>query len=106
MWFWFWFEGPVGGSRICGGGSVLLWLFGSVFLTGFGGWRGGGYCDCGGWCGLLGLCVCVCVCVLGSYGQFLAIFGVVVWLLFLGFYVFFPIVAGAQRKREKERKRK
>ena len=63
MWFWFWFEGPVGGSRICGGGSVLLWLFGSVFLTGFGGWRGGGYCDCGGWRGLLGLCVCVCVCV-------------------------------------------
>ena len=34
-------------------------------------------------------CVCVCVCVLGSYGQFLAIFGVVVWLLFLGFHVFF-----------------
>ena len=34
-------------------------------------------------------CVCVCVCVLGSYGQFLAIFGVVVWLLFLGFCVFF-----------------
>ena len=89
------------GVVVCCYGCLVVF-----FLTGFGGWRGGGYCDCGGWCGLLGLCVCVCVCVLGSYGQFLAIFGVVVWLLFLGFYVFFPIVAGAQRKREKERKRK
>ena len=21
---WFWFDGPVGGARICGGGNVLL----------------------------------------------------------------------------------
>ena len=35
-------------SGICGGGNVLLWLFGSVFLMGFGGWRGDGYCGCGG----------------------------------------------------------
>ena len=32
----------MGGARIYGGGNVLLWLCGGVFLMGFGGWHGGG----------------------------------------------------------------
>ena len=24
MWFWFWFDGLVGGAEICGGGYVLV----------------------------------------------------------------------------------
>ena len=24
MWFWFWFDGPMGVARICGGSSVLV----------------------------------------------------------------------------------
>ena len=40
MWFWFWFDGPVGGARICGGDYVL------VVVTMCWWWRGGYGGDC------------------------------------------------------------
>ena len=33
MWFWFWFDGLVGGAEMCGGGYVLVVAFFFLFVV-------------------------------------------------------------------------
>ena len=109
----------MGGARIYGGGNVLLWLCGGVFLMGFGGWHGGGVmATIMIVVANVGYCGCVCF-FWGSCGLWLVSCGfwcggVVVVSGFCGFFFFFFVSCcdwclkeegEREEKEERERER-